>query len=86
MAIFSPFMTFNRISLSLITKGPFPNKKAAKCSHYNLKVVEIIRFAGTKRQIELVKYVTKTAIKLEKIVFNSVRHGLTGVTIQELTD
>ncbi|XP_062005450.1 F-box protein At4g09920-like isoform X2 [Rosa rugosa] len=30
-------LQLNCISLSLITKGPFPNKKAAKCSHDNLK-------------------------------------------------
>ncbi|XP_050384403.1 uncharacterized protein LOC126801006 [Argentina anserina] len=53
------------LSSSLTRKGPFPHKKAAKCYHQNIKVVEIIRYGGTTRQIDLVKYVTKTAFSLE---------------------
>ncbi|XP_062002862.1 F-box protein At4g22280-like [Rosa rugosa] len=53
-------------------KSPFAKKRAAKCSHDCLKVVEIVGFYGTSRHIELVTYLTKTAINLEKIVFDPV--------------
>ncbi|XP_004289230.1 PREDICTED: uncharacterized protein LOC101295569 [Fragaria vesca subsp. vesca] len=62
-----------QLRYSMRRKGPFPNKKAAKCLHNNLKVVEIVRYiyTCTTRHIDLVKYVTKAAMNLEKIVFHS---------------
>ncbi|KAM5576512.1 hypothetical protein ABKV19_007395 [Rosa sericea] len=53
-------------------KSRFVKKRAAKCSHVCLKVVEIVGFYGYNRQIELVKYLTKTAGNLEKIIFDPV--------------
>ncbi|KAM5576514.1 F-box/LRR-repeat protein [Rosa sericea] len=55
-------------------KSPFAKKRAAKCSHDCLKVVEIVGYTGISRDIELVTYLTKTATNLEKIVFDPVAH------------
>ena len=52
--------------------SPFIKKRAARCSHDCLKVVEIIGYRGLSRQTELVKYLTKIASNLEKIIFNPV--------------
>ncbi|PRQ47947.1 putative FBD domain-containing protein [Rosa chinensis] len=61
-----------RLSRSWGKKSPFAKKRAAKCSHACLKVVEIVGYSGQSRQTELVMYLTKSARNLEKIVFNPV--------------
>lgn len=43
-------------------------RKAAKCSHDYLKVVEIFGYHGHKSDCELVKFLTEIAVNLEKIV------------------
>ncbi|KAM5558942.1 F-box protein [Rosa sericea] len=43
-------------------------RKAAKCSHDYLKVVEIFGYHGRKSDCELVKFLTEIAVNLEKIV------------------
>ncbi|PQQ10357.1 F-box/LRR-repeat protein [Prunus yedoensis var. nudiflora] len=42
--------------------------KKAKCSHNYLKIVELVGYDGHTTDFELVKYLAKTAVKLEKIV------------------
>lgn len=43
-------------------------KKAPKCSHNHLKVLELVGYVGHTSELELVKFFAKTAVKLEKIV------------------
>lgn len=49
--------------------------KKAKCSHNYLKIVELVGYDGHTSDFELVKYLAKTAVKLEKIVINGEEEG-----------
>ncbi|KAL6227340.1 hypothetical protein ACLB2K_001299 [Fragaria x ananassa] len=50
----------------------FAKKRAARCSHSRVKVVELVGYCGFSFEIELVKYLTETACNLEKIIFGCV--------------
>ncbi|KAL6222571.1 hypothetical protein ACLB2K_005963 [Fragaria x ananassa] len=50
----------------------FAKKRAARCSHSRLKVVELVGYCGFSFEIELVKYLTETACNLEKIIIGRV--------------
>nr|XP_011464183.1 PREDICTED: F-box/LRR-repeat protein At3g58900-like isoform X2 [Fragaria vesca subsp. vesca] len=60
-------------------KNPFAKKRAARYSHDCLKVVKFLEYSGLSRQIELVKYLMKTASNLEKIIFDPVNRQYSGV-------
>ncbi|VVA32351.1 PREDICTED: F-box/LRR-repeat [Prunus dulcis] len=49
--------------------------KKAKCSHNYLKIVELVGYDGHTSDFELVKYLAKTAVKLEKIVIKGEEEG-----------
>ncbi|KAM5572450.1 F-box/LRR-repeat protein [Rosa sericea] len=63
-------------SISNRKKCHFKNKKAAKCSHADLKTVKLVGYDGSTREDEIVKYLTKTAINLEQIVIDPARNWL----------
>ncbi|OMO79569.1 F-box/LRR-repeat protein [Corchorus capsularis] len=47
-------------------------KKAKKCVHHSLKVVEVSGFNGQRNATEFCRYVIKNAIMLEKIIIDPI--------------
>ncbi|XP_004288044.1 PREDICTED: uncharacterized protein LOC101297084 [Fragaria vesca subsp. vesca] len=60
-------------------KSPFSKKRPKRCSFDSLKVVKFVEYSGLSRQIELVKYLMKTASNIEKIIFDPVNRQYSGV-------
>lgn len=58
-------------------EGPLKSfARAPKFSHNFLKVVEMVGYVGRTSDFALVRYLTKTAVNLEKIVVNPVQTWL----------
>lgn len=58
-------------------------KKAPKCSHNHLKVLELVGYVGHTSELELVKFFAKTAVKLEKSVIEGNEEDRWGKMIRD---
>ncbi|KAL6128526.1 hypothetical protein ACLB2K_071881 [Fragaria x ananassa] len=55
-------------------KGRGGGIEIEKCPHYNIKVVEILRYCRLSSVVELVSYIVKNVVALDKIVIDPARN------------